>query len=163
MKHINIIKLVVICSLLNGVSPLNASDETPAPMKNSVSWIYQIEGEFEEVKDDLIRAIQNKGAVVSYTAHASDMLSRTALASNIKENVYSKAEVILFCKSELSHNTVQSDPHSLILCPFPIAIYALTGKPKTIYLTIRNPPEGFAAYEAVHQLLESIINDTLEF
>ena len=127
------------------------------------AWIYSTQGEFEDVKESLVFAIQEQGAVVSYTAHASDMLARTGKALGITQAVYSKAEVVLFCKAEISHKLVEADPHTLVLCPYPIAIYTLTTEPGTVYLSIRKPLQNLIEYQAIQEFLEKIISQTLEF
>ena len=127
------------------------------------AWLYSTQGEFDEIKESLVFAIQEQGAVVSYTAHASDMLARTGKALGITENVYSKAEVVLFCKAEISHKLVAADPHTLVLCPYPIAIYTLTAEPGTVYLSIRKPLQNLVAYQAIQDFLETIINQALDF
>ncbi|NRA17416.1 MAG: DUF302 domain-containing protein [Oceanospirillaceae bacterium] len=127
------------------------------------AWLYSTQGEFDEIKESLVFAIQEQGAVVSYTAHASDMLARTGKALGITENVYSKAEVVLFCKAEISHKLVAADPHTLVLCPYPIAIYTLTAEPGTVYLSIRKPLQNLVAYQAIQRFLETIITQALDF
>ncbi len=127
------------------------------------AWLYSTQGEFDEVKESLIFAIQDQGAVVSYTAHASDMLARTGKALGITENVYDKAEVVLFCKAEISHKLVAADPHTLVLCPYPIAIYTLAAEPGTVYLSIRKPLQSLMEYQAIQGFLEKIIVQALEF
>jgi len=136
--------------------------QSTQPTYQGSSISYSTEGEFEDVKEDLIMAIEAQGAVVSYTAHSSAMLSRTAITLEIEQQVYDKAEIVLFCKAELSHKMVQADPHSLVLCPYPISIYTLSNAPKTVYITIRKPPNKPKEYGAVHQLLTKIILDTIE-
>jgi len=131
--------------------------------KSDVSDVFSIKGDFDEVKEDLVRAIEGKGIVVSYIAHASSMLNRTAETLKIKKQVYHKAEIILFCKSEISHRLVQVDPHNLILCPYPVAIYSLSAQPDMIYLAIRKPPVNVPAYAVVHEMLLEIIKETIEF
>jgi uncharacterized protein (DUF302 family) len=151
--------LIVLSLILSAC----ASNKPSQPSKSQSSWTYSIEGDFDEVKDDLIMAIESQGAVVSYIAHSSDMLNRTAITLEIEEKVYHKAEIILFCKAEISHKMVQADPHSLVLCPYPIAIYSLTESPNLIHLTIRKPPSGLPEYLAVQQFLVKVISETLEF
>jgi len=140
-----------------------AADSSNQPIKNDVYWVYSTEASFDEVKDNLVLAIEGKGAVISYTAHASDMLDRTAIDLKIKKKVYHKAEVLLFCKAELSHIMVKNNPHDLVLCPYPIAVYSLTSNPKITYLTILAPPKGVSSYKAVHKLLTEIVAETIDF
>ncbi len=140
-----------------------ANESLLKPQINMASLTYSVEGDFEDVKEDLVMSIESQGAVVSYVAHSSEMLNRTAITLEIKEKVYQKAEIVLFCKAEISHKMVQADPHSLVLCPYPISIYSLNKTPNVIHLTIRKPPIGLPEYDAVHQLLVKVITETLEF
>jgi len=132
------------------------------PTYHPASISYSTEGTFEDVKEDLILAIEGRGAVVSYTAHSSDMLNRTAIVLEIEEKIYANAEIILFCKAELSHKMVKADPHSLVLCPYPISIYTLSKQPEKVYITIRKPPDEPKEYQLVHQLLTEIILETID-
>ena len=136
--------------------------QSTQPTYHASSISYSTEGEYEDVKEDLIMSIEAQGAVVSYTAHSSAMLSRTAITLEIEQQVYDKAEIVLFCKAELSHKMVQADPHSLVLCPYPISIYTLSNAPETVYITIRKPPSKPKEYSAVHRLLTKIIVDAIE-
>ena len=101
-------------------------------------------------------AIEAQGAVISYTAHSSDMLNRTAITLEIKEKIYKKQRPF-FCKAELSHKMVQADPHNLVLCPYPISIYTFLSAAEIVYITITKPPNKPKEYGAVHRLLTKII------
>ncbi len=163
MDYLSIcIRLIATCyiGLLCLISaPLQAAES----LKYPESQIISVVGNFNEVKEDLVRSIESKGIVISYIAHASDMLNRTADTLKIKQKVYHRAEIILFCKSDVSHKLTQENPHNLILCPYPIAIYSLINKPKIIYLAIRKPIVENAAYKEIHQLLSEIIDKTIAF
>ena len=150
---------LVLSLLMISSAAVNASE----PLKTPTAWVYSVEADFDEVKDDLLLAIEGKGIVVSYIAHASKMFTRTSAALGIKENVYHKAEIILFCKAEISHELVQTDPHNLVLCPYPIAIYSLAKQPKVTYISTKKPPNGVPSYDAIHKLLVDIIKETIEF
>lgn len=155
--------IFVIFICLISAFDAKASENDIKPMINQASWTYSVKGDFDEVRDDLVMAIESQGAVVSYVAHSSDMLNRTAITLEIDKKVYHKAEIILFCKAEISHKMVQADPHSLVLCPYPISIYSLTESPNLVHLTIRKPPSGLPEYKAVQQLLIKIISEAIEF
>ncbi len=162
----NVFSLVVrlICTVVWPGTALfiSFSIQAQQPVYHAASISYSIEGTFEDVKEDLILAIEEQGAVVSYAAHSSAMLNRTAITLNIENKIYNNAEVVLFCKAELSHNMVQADPHSLVLCPYPISIYTLSVEPNKVYLTIRKPPSELKEYGLVQQLLTKIILSTID-
>ena len=123
--------------------------------------VFSTEAEFEDAKSDLIFAIEGQGLVISYTSHAQEMLDRTADVVGAKTPVYGNAEIILFCKSDLSHYLVQANPHNLVLCPYAIAIYTVYGEPETTYLSFREPPSDEPATKEIRQLLEDIIEEVI--
>ncbi len=133
------------------------------PQITATSWVYSVKGEFADVKEDLVRAIETQGAVVSYTAHAAKMLKRTAAAVKVKNTVYQNAEVVLFCKAEIAHKLLQADPHAITVCPYPIAIYTLTAKPGLVFLSITKPPKDLTSYQPVLDILLVIIDDVITF
>lgn len=154
----NVIKNVLLLASV----VLSFSLQAQQPTYHASAISYSTEGPFEDVKENLILAIEGQGAVISYTAHSSDMLNRTAIALEIKEKIYDQAEVILFCKAELSHKMLRADPHSLVLCPYPISIYTLSKEPSKVYISIRKPPKAPKEYQLVHQLLTEIILESID-
>jgi uncharacterized protein (DUF302 family) len=140
------------------------ADKAPLkPLVTATSWVYSVEGEFAEVKQDLLRAIETQGAVVSYVGHVDAMLNRTAEDLKVNHQVYGHAEVVLFCKAEVTHKLLQSDPHALVLCPYTIAVYTLAANPQIVYLAINKPPQNVVIYAQIHALLQLIITDTITF
>lgn len=118
---------------------------------------------FAEARDNLVFAIEGRGLVLSYVSHASDMLSRTAEAVGVSESVYDQAEVLLFCKSDLSHALVAANPHDLVLCPYAIAVYTLAEKPDQAYFAFRNPEGTGEFYQPVTELLLELIEEAINF
>lgn len=131
------------------------------PEKHGPALVWTTEGPFEDVKQDLVDAIEGRGLVISYVSHASDMLERTTEAVEGARKVYGEAEILLFCKADLSHRLVGKSPHNIVLCPYAIAIYTLAGQPDVVHLAIREPYTGEPAYTPVAQLLEDIIGETV--
>ncbi|MCF6194940.1 MAG: DUF302 domain-containing protein [Kangiellaceae bacterium] len=160
-RWVPIFRIAKTCTILFFLSVIFACQSTQ-PNYHASSISYATEGKFEDVKEDLIMSIEAQGAVISYTAHSSAMLNRTAITLEMENQIYDKAEIVLFCKAELSHKMVQADPHSLVLCPYPISIYTLSNEPETVYITIRKPPREPKEYGAVHLLLTKIILEAIE-
>jgi len=123
--------------------------------------IFSTESSYEDAMEDLLASIEDNGLVLSYTAHAKAMFDRTADITGEKTPVYDNAEIILFCKADLSHDLVAADPHNLILCPYAIAIYVLHAEPEKVYLSFREQDESQAVTKPISDLLESIIKDVL--
>ena len=130
---------------------------------NSSSYVktYSTESSFDDAKDDLLMAIEGHGLVVSYTSHAQEMLDRTADVAGVTTPIYDHAEIILFCKADLSHKLVAANPHNIVLCPYAIAIYTLHKKPETVYLSFREPEASEATTKPIRQLLVEIIEEII--
>jgi len=139
---------------------LNAAETEP---KSSPEYakVFSTESNFDDVKDNLLFAIEGKGLVVSYTSHAQEMLDRTAEVAGVTTPVYERAEIVLFCKADLSHKLVTANPHNIVLCPYAIAVYSLHGKPDTTYLSFRDLPGNKATTAAIRQLLVDIIEEAM--
>jgi len=133
------------------------------PIKTSPVWVYEMDGEFSDVKESLLLAIEDKGMVVSYNSHSGDMFKRTAKSTGAKEIIYSHAEALYFCKAELSLSMTEEDPHSVMLCPYSIGIYSLVKNPGKIYLSIKPPITELSTYAAIHDLLVGIVIETINF
>jgi hypothetical protein len=91
------------------------------------------------------------------------MLNRTAEAVGVTEPVYGDAEIILFCKSDLSHTMVASNPHNIVLCPYSISVYTLPGEEEAAYLSIPAPYQGDPTIAPITELLIEIIEESIEF
>ena len=143
--------------------PTWAATET-APLQFKVAgatWVYPTPGDFQDVKADLVDAIESRGLVVSYIAHTASMLQRTAEAVGAIEQTYDFADTLLFCKADLTYKLTVANPHNMPLCPYSISVYTLMKEPGVVYLAIKAPPAGLPEYEPIHQLLEDIIYDTV--
>lgn len=128
---------------------------------NSVISIV-VEDKYEDIRGNLIDAIEQKAINISKIYHASDMLNRTQsevfnieniynkakssfdkmlnpLASKPKNNIsispiYKKAEIIAFCSAKISHELVIANPLNISLCPFEIALYTLNSAPNQTHI-----------------------------
>jgi uncharacterized protein (DUF302 family) len=126
--------------------------------------VHSVKGEFSDVKDRLLMAIENRGMVLSSTAHVGDMLERTGKDLGRKRRIYGHADVLEFCNAVLSRDTMEADPHNIVFCPYTIAVYALPNEPGKVYLSYRKPAAGgsaasIKALAAVEKLLEAIVRE----
>ncbi|MFL0804855.1 MAG: DUF302 domain-containing protein [Agarilytica sp.] len=147
--------------VLLSVLQLSVYAAAAAPYKTiGPARVFETPGTFAETKENLILAIENEGMVISYTSHASKMLARTAKAAGVTTAVYNDAEIVFFCKAELSHALVQANPHNLVLCPYSIAIYTLTNEKNRVYLSIRDPYSKEPHLDPITQMVLNIIKTT---
>ena len=133
----------------------------PAVKIPEFASVYSTEGKFSDAKEDLLASIEGYGLVVSYTSHAKTMLENTAAVAGVTTPVYDDAEIILFCKADLSHALVAENPHNIVLCPYAIAIYVLHSEPERVYLSFREPEASVAATKPIRELLVKIIEDVI--
>lgn len=115
-------------------------------------------GNFADVRDDLVAAIEQRGLVVNFVAHVGDMLHRTGHDLGKTKRIYDKAEVIEFCSAAVSRAMMEIDPHNIVHCPYTIAVYTLPEKPGVVHLARRPYPRN-AALKPVAELIDGIIAD----
>ncbi len=99
----------------------------------------QVKGSFEDTKEALVTAIENRGLVINYTSHIADMLARTGADLGATKKIYEKAEIIEFCSAGLSRKMMETDPHNIIFCPFAISVYTLPGQNGSTWIAYRKP------------------------
>jgi hypothetical protein len=120
---------------------------------------------FDDVKENIVNAITNRGLLTSGELHVSEMLNRTGPDLGFEPPVYVKAESVEFCSALMSHKMTQVDPVNLVICPFTIAVFIKTNEPEQVYVAFRRqslagPAE--AVESEVNQLLQEIVSEALE-
>jgi hypothetical protein len=126
------------------------------------SWVFSTDSDFSSTRDNLVFAIESRGLVISYISHAGAMLERTAQAVGVTTPVYQDAEILLFCKADLSHALAAANPHNITLCPYAIAVYSLTGQADQTFIAIQQPFTAEPATAPITELLMGIINEALD-
>ena len=121
-------------------------------------------GSFDDVKQMLVLAIENRGLVVNHESQVGEMLERTGRDIGASKRIYEKAELVEFCSASLSRQVMEADPRLLAFCPFGIGIYTLPGEAGTVHLVYRRPRlegDGKAAQtlQQVDQLLRDILQE----
>ena len=119
-------------------------------------WLVRqkVASSFEDTRDAVVMAIENRGLVINYVSHIADMLQRTGADIGASRQIFAKAEIIEFCSAKLSRQMMEADPHNIVLCPFAISIYTLPGEPNATWVSYRKP-QGSAA-KIVGPLLKEI-------
>ena len=157
------IRLILTFCLAFSFVPLRAEEPSPQPNVIGAAWIYSVTGEYEDVKADLVAAIESRGIVISSVAHAASMLQRTSEAVGAVGKAYDRADILLFCKADLTYQLTIKNPHNLVLCPYSVSVYTLAGDWEHVYLGIRAPEQNVPEYAAVHHLLVDIVNETISW
>lgn len=128
--------------------------------------LQSVKGKYEDVKERVMFAIENRGIVLNYTARVGNMLERTGKDLGRPQQIFVQAEVLEFCSAVLSRGTMEADPHNIVSCPYTIAIYTLPQEPGKVYISYRKPAAAGVrasakSLAAVEKLLEDIVQEAL--
>jgi uncharacterized protein (DUF302 family) len=115
---------------------------------------------FEEVRDELRLAIEEKGLVIDYHGLVNRMLERTGKDVGSARKLYAGAEAFVFCSAALSRKTMEADPANMAMCPYSIVVYETLKQPGTVYVAYRRPwrPDGSAASKAALKEVEALLD-----
>ena len=132
-----------------------------------VMQVRSTSAEFDEVRERVVMALENRGLVLSYTARVGDMLERTGRDLGDARLIYGKAETLEFCSAAISRETMAADPQNIVFCPYAIALYTLPQAPRTVYLVYRVPAAvgnaaSVRALRKVEKLLEDVVNEAMQ-
>lgn len=142
--------LALLAWLAGAAAPVNAGD----PAAGSPMIVYQTEGDYAAVRDNLEFAILGQGLIVSGTLHVADMLERTAADLGFPEPAYGAAESLEFCSALLSQRMIQVHPANLAICPFTVSVYTLQAEPGKVFVAYRRPVLAGAGGEVEREILE---------
>ena len=129
--------------------------------------VRSVTGEFKEVKERVLHAIENRGLVLNYTARIGAMLERTGKDIGAARRIYGDAEMLEFCSARISRDTMEADPRNIAYCPYSIAIYTLPKEKNRVYVAYRRieasgSGQSAKSLRAVDQLLADIVAESLK-
>jgi len=127
--------------------------------------VRSVKGEFKEVKERVLHAIENRGLVLNYTARIGAMLERTGKDIGAARRVYGDAELLEFCSAKASRDTMEADPRNIAFCPYGIAIYTLPKEKGRVYVAYRRTDASgpsARSLAAVDKLLADIVAEALK-
>lgn len=122
---------------------------------------------FEEARERVVLAIENRGMVIDHTSKIGEMLARTGKDIGRPKRVYCRAELIEFCSARLSRDMMEADARNIVLCPFGIAVYTLPGEPGLTHIAYRTLAPSAAvksakALAAIDRLLAAIVEEAAQ-
>ncbi len=163
MMRATILMLISLIMLAGCTSP-----ERPAMPEYTKRYV--TEGKFEDVKQDIMIVIADRGLVINDTSHIAKMLDRTGKDLDTTKKIFhgeDQAQAFSFCSAVISRKTMEADPHNIVFCPYTIVIYVTKDEPKKVYVAYQRPlQEGDtaaskASLKAVDDLLDGIIREAL--
>lgn len=133
----------------------------PVWADNSHMVVKQIRGDYKDVKDSLVFAINGQGLVVNAESHVGDMLERTGRDLGATRKIYDKAEAVEFCSAGLSRKMMEADPDNIVFCPYTIYLYARPEQPGMVSVAYRRPVTGQAQQSDVLKEVEKLYQDII--
>ena len=110
---------------------------------------------FDEVRDNVKLAIENRGLVVDYQAEVGKMLDRTGADVGSTKKIFANAQTLQFCSAKLSRQAMEVSAGNVVFCPYSIAVYATAAKPDEVFVAYRRL-EGGSAGPASRQVLRQV-------
>lgn len=117
---------------------------------------YDFDGSFEDAAFGVESAIVGRGLVIDFTSHVGDMLARTGADVGSDVDLFTAADVFLFCSAVLSRKVMEADPMNIGHCPYGIFLAERDG---AVMVGYRNMPEG--PMQEVQALLDEIARDAV--
>jgi uncharacterized protein (DUF302 family) len=153
----------LLCTSLLGTSLLFGSlAAATEPQSNAaIATVSKPAARYQDVREDLLMAIEAQGYVVGAIGDLGSMLSRSAADFSIKP-VYLSAEYFNFCPTTIAHELMTADPTNLAYCPFQMFLYETVATPGTIVVGYRHPGiDGNAATRAILAKAERVFADII--
>jgi uncharacterized protein (DUF302 family) len=126
------------------------------------------QGNFEDVRDDLVNAIEGRGIKINHSNYIAEMLERTGKDLGATQQVYLKGEQVEFCKSNLSRAQMEADPSNMVFCPYIISVYTTPADANRVHVAYRKPLAPGAnkatqkALRDIEKLLQEIVMEAVE-
>jgi len=146
-------KILAVCAML--CLPLTAL------AAEGYTVVFEAQGTYQDVRDNLQMAIEGKGLKITSTNHIGDMLERTGKDIGETRKLYENAEQFEFCSATISRHMMEADPHAIVMCPYSVVVYTVPSE-KTVYLAYRKPAATQnKALEKTLAELETLLTDII--
>ena len=118
--------------------------------------VTKIEGDFEDVRERVIFAVESQGLVVDHTSDVGGMLERTGKDLGESSQIYERAVVLEFCSAYYSRLMAEASPELLAYCPYGISVYTLPGDARYSYVAFKRIATMFSGSQEYKSILEKI-------
>lgn len=118
---------------------------------------FPFDGSFEDAAFAVESAIVGRGLVIDYVSHTGEMLNRTAADVGSDVELFSEADIFVFCSAQLSREVMEADPMNIAHCPYGIFVAERGGE---VMVGYRQYPDG--EMQKVQSLLSEIVKEAME-
>ena len=104
--------------------------------------IRTVEDSFENVAFAVESAIVGEGLVIDYVSHVGEMLERTRADVGSDVQLFTQADIFVFCSATVSRQVMEADPMNLQHCPYGIFVAERADSPGTVMVAVEALLEG---------------------
>ncbi len=112
------------------------------------------DGSFEDATFAVESAIVGKGLVIDYVSHVGEMLNRTGADVGSATELFSEADIFIFCSAVVSRQVMEADPMNIVHCPYGIFV---AENEDGVMIGHRDYPDG--PMQVVEDLLAEIVSE----
>ncbi len=120
------------------------------------STVYTFDGSFDDATFSVESAIVGQGLVIDYVSHTGEMLARTAQDVGSDVELFTAADIFVFCSASLSREVMEADPMNIAYCPYGVFVAERDGE---VMIGYRNYPTG--EMQKVQRFLDDIVQEAL--
>lgn len=135
-------KRLVLAAALTAAAPAFAEEAIVVPF----------DGSFEDAAFAVETAIVGKGLVIDYVSHVGEMLNRTGADVGSDVELFTAADIFVFCSAVVSREVMEADPMNIVHCPYGIFV---AESADGVMIGHRDFPDG--DMQAVEDLLVEIV------
>ncbi|MEM8554141.1 MAG: DUF302 domain-containing protein [Pseudomonadota bacterium] len=115
------------------------------------------DGSFEDATFAVESAILNRGLVIDFVSHVGDMLNRTGSDVGSSTEIFSQADIFIFCSAVVSRQVMEADPMNIAHCPYGVFVAETADG---VMVGYRNYPSG--PMDVVETLLSDIVAEAVQ-
>lgn len=130
-------KMISFCVGLLGLMLVQTAAAGGSASGTDFAVIVSKKANFDDVREYLVMAIENRGVKIDHQSFIADMLARTGRDIGLTKAVYLRGDQIQFCKADLSRAMMEADPRNMTFCPFIFSLYVTPDKPDVVNLAYR--------------------------
>ena len=115
------------------------------------------DGSFEDATFAVESAIVDRGLVIDYVSHVGEMLNRTGADVGSAENLFTSADIFIFCSAVVSREVMEADPMNIAHCPYGVFV---AEQDSAVTVGYRTYPDG--PMQKVEALLAEIVAEAVD-
>jgi len=114
------------------------------------------DGSFDDATFAVESAIVGQGLVIDYVSHVGEMLNRTGADVGSDKQIFTAADIFIFCSAKISREVMEADPMNIGFCPYGIFV---AEDDNGVMVGYRSYPDG--PMQKVQTLLSGIVEEAV--